>query len=61
MATAKKYPEFELPPVLLHAIRDYMGPAAMSRLTSEQRGEIATLAQETAGKVGKIVDPPDSE
>ena len=30
MATAKKYPEFELPPLLTATIKDYLGPARMA-------------------------------
>ncbi len=58
MPTAKKYPEFELPPVILEAIKAYLGPARMAKLTASQRGEVAALVQETAEGLGRIIDPP---
>ncbi len=37
MATAKKYPEFELPPKLLDTTKNYLGTAKKAKLTAQQR------------------------
>lgn len=58
MATAKKYPEFEAPAVVIDAVKGYLGPARMAKLTAHQRARIATMAQETATVLGHILDNP---
>lgn len=55
MATKKKYPEFELPPVIVRAIQDYLGPAAVGKLSSKQRREITSVAQDAASTIGGIL------
>lgn len=56
MATAKKYPEFELPPLLTATIKDYLGPARMAKLTASQRGRLAALANQCSVEVGSVID-----
>ena len=58
MATAKKYPEFELPPLLAATIKEYLGPAKMANLTATQRGQLMDGANELASRVGLIIEPP---
>ncbi len=58
MATAKKYPEFELPSKLLEALKGYLGPAKMSQLTANQRSRIASVMNGAGRDVGAIIDPP---
>lgn len=58
MATAKKYPEFEGPPLLLEAFRKTVGSARMAETTGRQRYLIVQLAQHTAAKLGEILEQP---
>jgi hypothetical protein len=51
----KKYPEFELPPLLANAITEYLGPAQMVKLHADQRKAIMALAAKTAGELGDIL------
>jgi len=59
----KLVPEFELPPILLAAVGEYVGARRLGKLTSEQRGHLADLANRTARDVGAILEgtyvPPD--
>lgn len=56
MATAKKYPEFELPALVLETVKEYLGTARMSKLTAAQRTRIAEIMQQAAGAVGKVLE-----
>ena len=56
MATAKKYPEFELPTKLLDTIKDYLGTAKMAKMSAAQRSSIAALVTKLSEGVGRIID-----
>lgn len=60
MATAKKYPEFELPSKLLETLKTYLGTAKMSKLTANQRSRIAAVMNDAGRDVGAIIDPPNT-
>ncbi len=55
----KKRPEFELPAVLIEAIQEYLGPAAVNKLTSDQATELMSAANSCAGEVGLIIAGPE--
>jgi hypothetical protein len=52
----KKRPEFELPPVIIEAIQEYLGPAEVNKLTSDQASELMTIASSTAAEVGRVIE-----
>lgn len=54
----KKRPEFELPALLIEAIQDYLGPAEVNKLTSDQAMELMSSATSCASEVGKILEGP---
>ena len=59
MAKAKKkYPEFELPPLIVNAIQTYLGPTGVGKLTSKQRREITSIAQDAASEIGGVLFEP---
>lgn len=58
MATAKKYPEFELPTKLLETVKTYLGQAKMAKLSAKQRGKIARLVNNAAADIGPIIEDP---
>lgn len=61
MATAKKYPEFELPAKLLETIKGYLGTAKMAQLSALQRGQIADAVNSASVTVGHIIEPPTGQ
>jgi len=61
MSTKKKYPEFEAPTIIIDAIKGYLGPAQMAKLTQTQRRRIAELANDTAGTLGVILEDPEAD
>ncbi len=58
MSTKKKYPEFELPPILVEAFTQAVGPKRMASTSSRQRALIQQLAQDAAAKLGDILEQP---
>lgn len=52
----KKRPEFELPAVIIEAIQEYLGPAAVNKLTSDQAMELMSTATSCASEVGRVLE-----
>jgi len=49
---AKRRPELELPPLLVQAVLDYLGPRVVAKLTSTQATQVHQLAGHMAGQLG---------
>ncbi len=56
----KKRPEFELPPILVDAVQEYLGPGATNKLTANQAVEIVEICTRTAGEIGHAVAGDDT-
>lgn len=57
----KKRPEFELPAILIEAVQDYLGPAVVNKLTSEQAKDLMAVANECAAEVGAVLAPTEPD
>jgi hypothetical protein len=60
MTAKKHFTEFELPGVVIGAVSEYIGPAALAKLTAKQRTELADEAHHTAKRIGAILEPPEN-
>ena len=61
MATAKKYPEFELPTLMLETVKKYLGTAKMAQLSAKQRHNVAQAITDVAGDIGEIIAERDPD
>jgi hypothetical protein len=52
----KKRPEFELPAALIETIQDYLGPAVVNKLSSDQATELMSEATSCAAGVGRVLE-----
>lgn len=52
---AKRRPELELPPLLVQAVLDYLGPRATAKLSSISATQVQQLAGHMAGQVGLLL------
>lgn len=59
MARKKKRPEFELPPILVDAVQEYLGTSVVNGLRPDQASEIMALCNYTAGKIGEALVRPE--
>lgn len=52
----KKRPEFELGPLLINQVQEYLGTRVINKLTSDQAAGIARLCNECASTIGVVIE-----
>lgn len=60
MGAKRRFIDFELPPKLLQATNDYLGPRIMNKLTPEQRSHLVTIVNTAGADVAEVVEKSKS-
>lgn len=61
MSARKKRPEFELGPLLINQVQEYLGVRVVNKLTGRQAANIARLCNECASVIGVVLEDADKE
>lgn len=56
MSSAKKTPEFDLPPVLVSAVKGYIGPRNSGKLSSDARSKIFNACSTASTVIGRVLE-----
>ncbi len=56
MSAKKRRPEFELGPLMINQVQEYLGPRVVNKLSSEQAASVARLCNECASTIGRILE-----
>lgn len=59
MSAKKRRPEFELGPLFINQMQDYLGIRVVNKLSSEQAANMARLCNECASTIGRVLEESD--
>ena len=61
MSAKKRRPEFELGPLLINQVQEYLGVRQVNKLSSNQASEIAQFCNEAASRIGTTLETVDDD